>query len=156
MDKSYVPIREWLSLNVDSTSTKISYRLPTNLVPYHYDIKVTTQFENETGKSFAFEGFVRMNFICQEDTNDLVFHLNNIDIDNATLRVKQINDSTFKNLTNFKWYNDYERQFFIANLSETFKASRAYSVEVHYIGYLKYDNVGFYGSSYADSQNNKR
>jgi len=155
MSKNYAKLNEWLKENVDTSQQKKSYRLPTNLVPYLYEIMVDVQFENETNKAFIYDGVVKMFFRCVEDTSDLVFHINQVDIDNNTLVVRSLNDNSFTNTSNFKWYRDFEREFFIANLTQKFKKGFNYTVTVHYTGYLKDDNTGFYRSSFIENGKRK-
>ena len=148
MKNNYEKLKNWLKENVATNQAAISYRLPTNLVPYLYEIIVDVQFENETGKSFAYDGFVKMFFRCEQDTNDLVFHINQVDVENTTLTVKSLTDNSFPDIKGFKWYRDYEREFFIANLTQKFKKGHNYTAWVHYTAYLKDDNIGFYRSSF--------
>jgi aminopeptidase 2 len=135
-------------------SSNLNYRLPEELKPYKYEIlfkfQFSTTFEN---KSFPYEGEVAIFFSCVNDTSSLVFHLNNLIIDNSTLSLQSLTDETFSSLSSFKWYNDYERQFFIANLSVSLKSGHSYKLSTKFTGFLKDDNKGFYRSSYIDDNN---
>jgi aminopeptidase N len=93
--------------------------------------------------------------MSNKDTSDLIFHINKILIDNSTLSIKSLTDNSFNQINNFKWKNDYERQFFVANLAQTFKANNNYTVSMKFTGYLASDNAGFYRSSYLDADKNK-
>ena len=82
--------------------------------------------------------------------------MNNLIIDNSTLSLKSLTDETFHSLNSFKWYNDYERQFFIANLSVSLKSGHSYMFSTKFMGFLQDDNKGFYRSSYIDDNNTTR
>ena len=134
---------------------KIDYRLPNNLLPYKYDLKFKVQFDMEFENSFPYEGEMIMNFTCVKDTNDLIFHIHKISIYNSTLAVQSLTDSSFNPVHAFTWKNDYERQFFVANLAQSFKANNNYTLSMKFTGYLASDNVGFYRSSYINDKGNE-
>jgi len=135
---------------------KIDYRLPKNLIPYKYDILVKPQFENLVNNGFPYDGEVTISFSCIENTNNLIFHINKLLINNSTLKVTSLTDTSFTETVGFTWRNDFERQFFVASLSQTFKANNNYTVFVQFTGYLTDDNAGFYRSSYLDNNQKRR
>jgi aminopeptidase N len=146
-----------LTPTTSPSPVKLNYRLPSDLVPNHYDIMLDVQFENQTNdnKSFPYNGFVRIDFTCVRETDQLVFHMNKINITRVTL--KGINDTNFdSDLVDFKWSFEEKLQFFQASLPKAFKKSLSYSVLIHYTGYLQDDNVGFYRSSYVTKDGIKR
>lgn len=155
-----------LPTTMSSTTTKpastsspsnqgVNYRLPKSLIPYKYDLMFRVQFEKEVNDSFPYDGEVTMYFTCVQDTSDLIFHINKISVDNSTLSIKSATDSLFTDINAFTWKNDYERQFFVANLQKSFKANNNYTLSMKFTGYLASDNVGFYRSSYLNDQNAK-
>jgi aminopeptidase N len=148
-------IDKWLTDNLSIASEKINYRLSADLVPLRYEINLRVQFDNEFEESFPYDGEITMFFMSNKDTSDLIFHINKILIDNSTLSIKSLTDNSFNQINNFKWKNDYERQFFVANLAQTFKANNNYTVSMKFTGYLASDNAGFYRSSYLDADKNK-
>ena len=152
---SLAPIQNYLN-SYEPVIQKIDYRLPKNLVPFNYDLFFKVQFENIINNSFEYTGDVTISFSCLEDTNDLVFHINKLEINNATVSVKSITDATFNEVKGFSWKNDFERQFFVASLNQKFKANHNYTVFVQFTGYLTDDNAGFYRSSYLDDNNQRR
>jgi aminopeptidase N len=77
-------------------------------------------------------------------------------INNSTLKVTSLTDTSFTETVGFTWRNDFERQFFVASLSQTFKANNNYTVFVQFTGYLTDDNAGFYRSSYLDNNQKRR
>jgi hypothetical protein len=158
MSSSFAALNIWLSDNVVVVvkPEMIDYRLPKDLVPFHYDLLIKTQFDNIVNDSFAYDGEVTIHVQCVKDTSNLIFHINKLIIDNATLSVKSPTDQTFGEIKGFSWRNDYERQFFVANLTKQLKAGQNYTIFVKYIGYLTDDNAGFYRSSYLDNNQQRR
>ena len=126
------------------------------MVPYHYNVLVKVQFETIVQNSFPYDGEVTMYINCIEDTNDLIFHINKLVINNATLSVKSLTDSSFTEIRGFNWRNDFEREFFVAALPQKLKANNNYTVFVQYTGSLADDIVGFYRSSYFDDKQQRR
>jgi aminopeptidase N len=156
MMASYNQINSWfISIQNVAPVTKLDYRLPTDLVPYLYDVKSEFQFVNVNNiyKGFPYNGETTISFTCAKPTSSLVFHINRLDIDNSSLKLTSLTDGSFTTLTAFNWYNDYTRQFFIANLTQSFKAGHNYTVSMKYFGYLTDDNAGFYRSSYINEKN---
>ena len=106
--------------------------------------------------SFPYDGEVTIFFNCMEDTNELIFHINKLEINNATLSVKSLTDLSFTEITAFNWRNDFEKEFLMASLPQTFKKNNNYTVFVQFTGYLTDDNAGFYRSSYTADDGQKR
>ena len=172
MENSYTSLNKWLEENLPeepaatttaalttTTTTPtapLNYRLPTNLKPYNYDVLLKVQFETIVQNSFPYDGELTIYFNCVEDTNNLIFHINKLEINNATLSVRSLTDSSFSEIRGFNWTNDFERQFFMASLPQTFKRNHSYTVFVQFTGYLTDDNAGFYRSSYTADDGQKR
>jgi aminopeptidase 2 len=155
LSSSYNTIEKWLNANIPVEEI-INYRLPKDLVPYNYDLLFKIQFDNIVNDGFSYEGEVTMYVRSVKDTSNLIFHTNKLLINNATLSVKSLTDQTFGEIKAFSWRNDFERQFFVANLTKTLKANQNYTIFVKFTGYLTDDNAGFYRSSYFDNNQQRR
>lgn len=151
------------------------YRLPRSLKPYYYDLQIKPYF-NVTSMPSRYDGHVTIRFTCLEDTSKLVMHINNLRVDNDSIEVALINDSSFdaqnngtaaKNDTGhverlkiwkrLTWFLDPKRQFFIVQFGKRiFKKGQNYMVDVSFTGVLKDDNSGLYASSYIDANGNRR
>ena len=79
-----------------------------------------------------------------------------MDLVKSSLVLKGLSDASFTQLTGFDFTFEEKTQFFIADISQEFKAGNNYSITVSYTGYLQDDNTGFYRSSYTDDNGNKR
>lgn len=159
---------------IEAPGTVTDYRLPRSLKPYHYDLRIKPYF-NVTSVPSRYDGHVTIRFTCLEDTSKLVMHINNLRIDNDSIEVALINDSSYdaqngrmaKNETRpverlriwkrLTWFLDPRRQFFIVEFGKkVFKKGQNYMVDVSFKGALKDDNSGLYASSYVDSDGNTR
>ena len=151
MQSGYNQLNDWFLNNQNTSTSKLNYRLPTDLLPVHYDVLVNIQFVTLVNNTFPYKGEVNISFRCVRDTSSLVLHVNKLDIDNSSLILESTTDNQFISLRSFNWYNDFTRHFFIANLTgQTFKANQNYTLFMKYVGYLTDDNAGFYRSSYTD------
>jgi hypothetical protein len=103
-----------------------------------------------------FKGAVSINFTCSKETNKIVLHMKDIDLDNSTLRVSSLSDREFTAMEKFAWTYDPVTQFFVAEVKNSFKVNHNYTFSADYKGYTKYDELGFYRSFYYDSNNSKR
>jgi hypothetical protein len=143
-----------LSLFVDKPETR-NYRLPRDLLPLRYDIKIHPYFKPQQMPEF-FKGAVSINFTCTKETNKLVLHMKEIDLDNSTLRISSLTDRGFSTIEKFAWSYDPLTHFFVARVDTSFKQDQNYTFSVEYKGYTKYDELGFYRSFYWDTNNSKR
>ena len=80
---------------------------------------------------------------CAKTTSKLVLHINKIDIDNSSLTLTGISDTSFGELKDFRWYNDFTREFFIDDLTKELKAGQTYRLFMKCTGYLQDDLRGF-------------
>ena len=159
MNSSYTKLNDWLiSIQSPTPVIQLNYRLPTDLIPYSYDVTSDFQFQtiNTVYNGFPYNGEVTIWFKCVRTTSNLVLHINKLDVDNSSISLKSLTDSSFTEMKAFKWYNDYTRHFFIANLTQQLRAGQNYTLSMKYVGYLTDDNAGFYRSSYIDENNNKK
>jgi hypothetical protein len=139
-----------------TTTPPLNYRLPTNLSPYLYEVTIQPYLKLTEEPSY-YLGRVRIHFTCVSNTNQLVFHLKNIQVYDSSLLLTSSSDLTIGQVKEFAWTKDERRDFFVANFNSTssqttyFKAGNNYSVEMQFKGFLQNDNVGFYKASYPDS-----
>ena len=149
METGFPALSSWFTSGQTTLPAQnIDYRLPTDLLPIHYDLWFEFQFEQDRNNSFPYHGQIKIQINCVKDTSKLILHVRNLDLDNTTLSLISSSDTAFGELKQFPWYNDYARHFFVADLSNTLKAGNSYEFSVKFTGYLTDDNRGFYRSSY--------
>ena len=156
MQLGFGMLKDWLiNFNKVIVSPKIDYRLPIDLLPFYYDLYFEFQFDTLVSNSFPYNGQVFLYFACVKNTSSLVLNINKLDVQNSSLKLSSTTDQNFNPLTAFNWYNDFTRQFFIANLTEQqFTEGQNYTLFIQFVGYLTDDNAGFYRSSYFDDNGN--
>ena len=147
----------WLHSNLNPAEPIINYRLPKNLVPYHYDLTIQPFF-NATQKPEFYEAKEKIQFRCVNDTKKFVIHIKNLEITNNSLRISSISDDSFQSIENFEWTYDNVTSFFTADLgqNQTFLANQNYMFEAEFKGFTNNDDLGFYRTSYKDDSNNTR
>ena len=120
------------------------YRLPGNVRPTSYDVKLVTNVEPD----FTYNGVVSIDVTVDENTNDIVLHSNNLK--NLDVTVKQTNVIG----TTFHESNDDKHFLTITpnTLGESF-APGDYNIEIKFSGELTDDMYGFYKSSYVTPSN---
>ncbi|XP_022218977.2 thyrotropin-releasing hormone-degrading ectoenzyme [Drosophila obscura] len=73
-----------LALTLRAEAVKTMYydspRLPTSLVPFHYELNLTTHLENSYTTNFAYEGTVNISFFVHKSTDVVVLHANELSI----------------------------------------------------------------------------
>jgi aminopeptidase N len=150
---------ENLTIKNDVTMTslvvKVDYRLPQNIKPYLYDLIIKTNFYDDI-EPVDFNGTVKIYFKCFKQTDKVILHVKNLDIFNSSIKVNQVSPGLTAEFKVKDLVYDLEREFLIIELDSPFFDDRNYVVTIQYKGYLKDDNIGFYRSSYFDSQGNKR
>lgn len=83
--------------------------------------------------------------------------MNNLQLDNSTLNLRSSTDASFMQMDNFVWKYEQITSFFIVELTnQMFKSNNNYTFSVSFQGSIKDNLVGFYRSSYLDSDNNRR
>lgn len=136
-----------------SKSPTINYRLPGDLKPYLYDLYIKPYIGPDYGAlSFTFEGKMTMKFVCLNSTNKIVFHVEELDIDEAKVK---LTDSVTRTTLSFQrpFSYDKERLFVIIQLNDFLKSSNNYSLEVPYSGNISSNLYGFYKGSYTVADN---
>lgn len=86
-----------------------------------------------------------------------MLHAKDLDINDASLKLISLTDSSFTPMTNFKWTYDSITHIITVNLGDQmFKQGADYEFSAEYRGYHRDDNLGFYRTSYLDANNNRR
>ncbi|XP_012288914.1 putative aminopeptidase-2 isoform X2 [Orussus abietinus] len=135
--ETYSPrIYEWL----DKTYPSTSYRLPTVIIPTHYDIYLNPKLQEA-----KFSGLVKISAKVLQKTVRIVLHASNIDIKDV-----QVHKSA-ETKNNVLSYNvDSETNKLSIYLSSIVPAGTKLEINIKYSGILVDDFQGFYLSSYVD------
>lgn len=131
----------------------INYRLPTDLKPYFYDIKIKPYIGTEEiygNRSFTFDGWVNVSFTCLNQTKKIVLHIKDIEIKDILLYVRSyygMNEIGVEK--SFKY--DEELEFLTINMNTECAVYTNYTLHIAYIGQISDSLAGFYRSSYVDA-----
>lgn len=129
----------------------VTYRLPNQTKPLHYDITLTTHIHDEGREDFShFSGVVKITIKPEETTKVITLHKRQITIE--SVKVWDNEEETFEDVLDFT--EDDDREFLIIPTENDLVITEQYIVEIAYVGQLRDDNMGFYRSSYknADDQ----
>lgn len=146
---------------------KLDYKLPNNIKPILYEVTLKPYIGPFYGiKSFKFDGFLNLSFICLNPTNTIVLH--SVDLEIFSSRLYELNifdqDSIINvpkiksndipiRLINTTAY-DYDREFVIFYLNRKCEKDKNYVLELNFTGTILENLYGFYRSSYQDSFGN--
>ena len=129
----------------------VDYRLPNNLKPFLYDLTVRPYIGTEQlygTKAFTFEGTMIMYFECFKETSKIVFHANELNIDQNKVALNDLTkNSKIEVKTPFSY--DDERLYFTVNSTAELISGHNYSLSVPFNGNISTNLYGFYRGSYV-------
>uniref|UniRef100_A0A0C9R2S6 Aminopeptidase n=1 Tax=Fopius arisanus TaxID=64838 RepID=A0A0C9R2S6_9HYME len=134
----------------EAPANPLDYRLPTNVVPTTYEIKLAPDLEN-----FTFKGESKIMLSVKKATKQIVLHAKDLKITLAVLHV--LNGTThISNVATTALPINTTNDWLVINLIEQLNITGTYQLELHYEGTLNEDLKGFYRSSYIDDYGKKR
>ncbi|XP_015604740.1 aminopeptidase N [Cephus cinctus] len=130
-----------------ASRTNADYRLPTNSKPIHYVIKLNPHLTND---NFTFTGEVTITLEVVQASTNITLHSKEQTIDESRTFLAPYNDNT----TRYSITHNYDTttDFLILSANETLPVGN-YTLIIHYTGDLRDDMIGFYRSSYTNSNN---
>ena len=117
---------------------KIFKRLPANVVPISYNLKLEPNLE-----TFTFDGYVEVNMRVEEETTTIVMNCLDIKISQVTLT---LNDATVVKPTTTDMSADEERVTF--KFAEPVVPQKSVTMRIVYEGELNHEMKGFYRNTY--------
>lgn len=127
----------------------ISYRLPNNTIPLHYEVFLSTDIHRGM---FPFQGHVRIKIRAVENTTTITLHQRYLTVGNITL-LRESGATWQSNLT-FEYDND--REFLEVTPNVPITEDTEFWLTIDFFGTIRNDEAGFYRSSYLDSDGNRR
>ncbi|XP_023324912.1 aminopeptidase N [Eurytemora carolleeae] len=119
-------------------------RLPRHLVPESYRLKLIPFIVPD---NFTIRGYVEIDMVCTEPGKNITLHSADLEIQNRTVQVQQINGSAL-NVRSYDY--DKDREFFVLNLGSMLEKGKRYTVKISFTAFLKDNLKGFYRSQYKD------
>ena len=95
---------------------------------------------------------MKINFDCLKPTKKIVFHSNELDIDESKLNLMSSGEPMNLNIINTEY--DPITEFYTVNLNDNCLQSNKYTLLIEYTGPIREELEGFYLSSYLDSSRN--
>ncbi|KAL6262279.1 hypothetical protein P5V15_007374 [Pogonomyrmex californicus] len=125
-----------------------NYRLPDDVEPTAYNIKLETFLDEPKEKSFTFEGVSVIDLTIKKNTNTITFHAMELNIRDIKLTQEDKKKPliTLKNMT-----IDKEKDFVTLNFENTLSNTmKDVKLTITYTGKINDELRGFYKSSYQD------
>ncbi len=125
--------------------------MPGDLIPITYALFLQPHF-NSTTQPDHYDSTLQLDFKCVQDTNQLILHMRDLELNAPTLLINSTTDDSFTTAANFEYTYNNASQTFRAVLRDpqTFKANHTYSFHAKFKGFLKKDSAGLYRSSYVE------
>jgi aminopeptidase N len=121
----------------------LSFRLPNNTRPIHYDIWLSTAVHEA---DFRFNGTVHIRFMTLEPSQYVTLNFKQINIDRADLT--DVNGIIIQN--NLIIIGDVATELVSFYFLNELPANQDFVISVEYNGVLRTDSYGFYRGSYID------
>lgn len=124
-----------------------SYRLPNNTIPLKYDVQISTNIHRGDPE---FRGTVKIEIAVIAKTNKIVLQLRQLTIVDVKLYGSKNILSNEIGIVSRQQVDDLE--FLEITASREFEIGEKPMLVITYVGQLRDDNLGFYRSSYIDSE----
>ncbi|XP_035669348.1 aminopeptidase N-like isoform X1 [Branchiostoma floridae] len=118
-------------------------RLPSSLVPLHYQIQLQPDLN-----TFTFTGSEQISIQCLESTNYILLNSRLLNITDGSVSLQT---ATGEDLNVERWFLYPENEFFVVQSTQSLRKGESYVLSVSFSGLLMDDLRGFYRSSYLDS-----
>jgi len=131
------------------------YRLPQDVTPTEYDIKLQPIFESPNQDNFTFKGESVITLITTKETHIIVFHAKEIDIIRNSIKLTFKSKTENKNYDVTEFKKDINKDFVTLFFKESIPANISAQLFLHYTGKLNDKLHGFYRSSYQNKEGKK-
>lgn len=130
---------------------EFSYRLPNNTRPETFDLSLRTWIDSGI---FDFTGKLRIRILTSNEASGTVtLHTRQLTVNSVTV---QTYSEPPKNVSVTSWNHSEKGEFLTIILAENLLANSKYVVGINYNGTLRWDQGGFYRSSYHDRNGKQR
>ncbi|KAK0172897.1 hypothetical protein PV328_006162 [Microctonus aethiopoides] len=131
------------------TNETIQYRLPLNVIPTSYDVKLTPLIDEG---NFTFNGETKISIKVLNETSNITLHAcYDLEMnENATILM----DADGKLIKPMGYNRENKTDFLILNFEQSLKPGN-YSLSLKFSGNISSDPVGIYRTSYINAKNEK-
>ncbi|KAL8588267.1 hypothetical protein ACOMHN_008570 [Nucella lapillus] len=125
------------------------YRLPSAIIPSHYDLRLQPHIYGYDPTSFFFEGSASIDVTCREATDTITLHVDQLTIEDSDVKVREKESGVSVNVRQISY--EAEPQFVHIRLSESLRVWMQYEIVfARFKGPLTSQRHGFYYTSYMD------
>nr|AMO02527.1 aminopeptidase N3 [Tityus serrulatus] len=124
-----------------------NFRLPSTIFPRHYIIEIKSYL---TPNNFKFEGKEQITLECVQKTDEIFIHALNLAIDEEEINLRSENNDV--KISHVKHYPDIH--LVLIKLKQDLHPNSSYNLSLNFSGNIFDDGLGFYYSSYKNSENN--
>ena len=130
-------------------------RLPTHVIPVHYDIIIKPNIY--ITKPFI-EGNITIDVLCQNTTQNIIFHGKKLKIIHMSIKTMEFGDEVhdkYLSIENLKFLKTYEE--ILVRTADVLSQGLRYEIYIEYVAELKFpsDGQGMYWDTYQEG-NEKR
>lgn len=135
------------ALSLSKNDSSINYRLPDNVLPVHYNIKLIPYIEED---NFTFDGEISVRIKIRDATRDLSLHAHDLTIDDTATSLVNGDGAVRTPMV-----HDYDNttQILTLNFDDELPPGH-YILNMKFIGVLNDDLEGFFRTSYKDEIGN--
>lgn len=148
---SLFSIVNFTSYGKNLDNDEFSYRLPNNTRPETFHLSLRTWIHSGISD---FTGKLRIGIITSNEASKTVtLHTRQLTINSVTVQTLA---EPPRNLSVTDWAHSAKGEFLTITLGDNLIANSRYVVEIDYDGMLRWDQGGFYRSSYNDRNGQQR
>lgn len=126
-------------------------RLPTTVIPFHYNIQLITHLENSS--QFRYEGVVNISIHIQKETKELVLHAAGFKIN--TNDIALWNNDEFPHLVKVRF--NRRRSYMVLTFDKNLKLSKFYILRMAFQRHMSEDSqAGYFVRHYLDGETSRK
>jgi len=149
--ESSTPASETSSSSQSSSKIIENIRLPRDVLPHHYDVRLLPILE--TG-NFSILGRVSVDIECKEVTDRIVLHSVDIVVDPKSVQlIHKVNQAHALSVSGIDY--DTKLEFLIVRLDHKLTKGSNYTLSMDFVGNLTDRLKGFYRSNYKEDGETK-
>ncbi|KAH8283987.1 hypothetical protein KR054_006711 [Drosophila jambulina] len=136
-----------------ASSSYDHHRLPTDLVPLRYHLKILTHLEGPS--AFTFHGTVRILIEVLQDTKNITLHSKNLTIHESLTKLTHIGGGTDEDVCVSSTAVNPTHDYYILSPCQKLLADNYYELRLSFSGEITQNMNGYYRSSYREPLTNE-
>ncbi|ESP00391.1 hypothetical protein LOTGIDRAFT_140786, partial [Lottia gigantea] len=120
-------------------------KLPTHMVPLHYELVLKPHMYHKRPKTFTFNAFLDIRMKCVESSNNITLHARHVNIIDRYLKLSGSVSGPLQSVI-MNWTMDRSRELLVIHLDSWMWKDKEYTLRMRYNGRLTNSLTGFYYS----------